>query len=415
VIKVDQIQYKIKKKDNLSRIGEITLKNGKKLETPLNWIGLSVAESVDFQYTAFKTAGINNFLSNVYDLKYQDKKNIREELISKLVNDGLNHKVDSGGFQLLKQELTGKKKFKLTPEIVYKVQKSLKTDIAVILDVPLGTSGDFSIHKRKIDKTMENFQRLLKIYDKENDNFSILPVIHGHNIEILDYAIEKVENIIGESPKALGVGSLVPMVKSVRNSNNTGGKQNFVKILLTLRKKLPNTFIHAFGIGGTMAYLAYLCGIDSLDSNGWIWKASRGVIQLPGISDRFLRKKSHNRPYLLKARRMNGGRIINEIEIFMKCKCPVCIEYCENGNWTEKDWKEKQNDFDQYTNESRLKRAIHNLWLYENELKLIKKAIKEKKIINFIKDRLNNSIYKKLCLNIINKIKSLEIDTFNYI
>ena len=411
MIKIEQIDYKITHSDNLSRTGVITLKNKKKIETPINWIGLSIAESVDFQYNAFKEAKITNFMSNVYDLKFQDKKGIRDKLITKLINSGLHHKIDSGGFQIMKQEILGKKNTNLTPEIAYEIQSNLSCDIGVVLDVPIGTSNDIKANYKKIDKTIQNFEKLLKIYDTEVDTFLILPVVHGHSSEMLDYAINNIQNIIGEIPKALGIGSLVPMVKSIRNSGQTGGKKNFINLLIHLRRKLPNTFIHAFGIGGTMAYLAFLCGVDSIDSTGWILKASRGAIQLPGISDRFLQKKPHNRPYLVSNRKIRGTkREINEVDLFMKCKCPVCSDYTIDGKWTKKDWYKKRGDFDQYNEESRMKRVIHNLWLYQNELNLIKKSIRKNNLKSFIGKRLENSIYKNLLLEINKNLESTQIN-----
>ena len=79
MIKIEQIEYKITNADNLSRVGEIRLKNKKILETPINWVGLSIAESVEFQFKAFKMSKVTCFLSNIYDLKYQDKKGVRDE------------------------------------------------------------------------------------------------------------------------------------------------------------------------------------------------------------------------------------------------------------------------------------------------------------------------------------------------
>ena len=220
MINIRQIEYKVKNFDNLSRIGEITLKNKKRIETPINWMGLSIAESVDFQFEAFRKANVTNFMSNVYDLKYQDKKGIRDSLITKFVKEGLYHKVDSGGFQIMKQEMAGKRKLNLNPEIVYQVQSNLPCDIGVILDVPLGTNNDLKSNYKKIDRTIENFSRLLKIYDDISDDFSILPVIHGHKVEMIDYAIAKIQDLLGDPLNALGIGSLVPMVKNIRNSSN---------------------------------------------------------------------------------------------------------------------------------------------------------------------------------------------------
>ncbi|MHA1232445.1 MAG: tRNA-guanine transglycosylase [Candidatus Helarchaeota archaeon] len=415
MIKINQIEYKISNIDNLSRVGVIKLKNGKIIETPINWVGLSIAESIEFHLTAFKKAGVSNFLSNVFDLLYQDKKKKRARLIELLVKEGLFHKMDSGGFQLMKQELLKNKAFNLTPEIVYETQKKCNCDIGVILDVPIGACVNEKQDLKNIDKTMKNFERLLKIYDHLHDNFSILPVIHGYSYKMLDYALQKLESLISEPVKALGIGSLVPMVKSTKNSGRTGSKSNFIDILIYVRKKLPKTFIHTFGIGGTMAYLAFLCGVDSIDSNGWILKASRGVIQLPGISDRFLRKKKHNRPYLIKNRKIRGtNEIINEIELFMNCQCPACIEYYKEGNWTYNDWKKKCIDFDQYNELSRLKRVIHNLWLYQNELKLMKDAIKSGKIQDFIEKRLRFSVYKKLYSQIITNLNKNQVKIESY-
>ena len=72
MITIEQIDYKISHSDNLSRTGKIICKNKKEIETPLNWMGLSVGESAEFQFKAFKKAGVTCFLSNVYDLKSFD-------------------------------------------------------------------------------------------------------------------------------------------------------------------------------------------------------------------------------------------------------------------------------------------------------------------------------------------------------
>ncbi|KKK54318.1 hypothetical protein LCGC14_3085950, partial [marine sediment metagenome] len=116
--------------------------------------------------------------------------------------------------------------------------------------------------------------------------------------------MKEIENISGETPKFIGIGSLVPLVKSMKGSKKNG-IESFIYALITLRKLLPHSFIHAFGIGGTMAYLGILGGIDSYDSNGWIQKAAYGVIQLPGVSDRFLKKENHKRPNIINGRKQN--------------------------------------------------------------------------------------------------------------
>ncbi|MHA1756753.1 MAG: hypothetical protein ACTSVV_08290, partial [Promethearchaeota archaeon] len=147
---------------------------------------------------------------------------------------------------------------------------------------------------------------------------------------------------------------------------------------------------------------------------GLFFKSIWGFIQLPCIYFLFIKKKTHNRPFLKKNRKIRGKkRYINEIEIFMNCKCPACKTYNPNGNWKIENWKKKQRDFDQYTEESRLLRVIHNLWVYQNELNLMKKAIKNKRTFQFVENRLQNSVYRNLIEIVKNKsTKSLSLLDF---
>jgi tRNA-guanine family transglycosylase len=158
-----------------------------------------------------------------------------------------------------------------------------------------------------------------------------------------------------------------------------------------------------------MAYLGILSGIDSYDSNGWIQKAAFGVIQLPGISDRFLKKKSHNRPYLIKDRKQrNCKEPINEIDIFMNCKCDACMPFYKE-NWTDKDWKIKQDAFSGRGEGPRKLRSIHNVSLYQNEINEIRKVIEKRKLLEFIKNRLKFSIYYKF-IDFIQTLKQKELE-----
>lgn len=426
------LNYNIEHKgDNYCRTGYITTWNNKKIKTPVTWFGLSVIESPEFVFKAFKESKIEAFLSNAYDLLYQDKKKERHELIEKLCSNGLYHKMDSGGFQLMKalskrmsklsnQNLSiidilneknnsSEEPFKLlinnsnkslkylTQEIVFEKQREYNPEISVALDFPLNPFLNPEEIKVCVDWTIDNYEKLIHL--NEDSKISILPVIHGYNAIGLDYAIGEIKRVNKKFNKdteqipAIGIGSLVPMAKSLTGSKKTGSRWNLFNLLLELREKLPNTLIHAFGIGGTTAYLAFLCGVDSLDSTGWIQKTAYGTIQLPGISDRFVNRREHNRPYLIKNRKMNGNTV-NEVDIFMKCQCSACKEFYKE-NWKENDWKKKQDAFKEYTQESKLKRVIHNLSLYQQETWNIRNAILENKIDSFVKNRMKKSIYAK--------------------
>ncbi|MHA1340263.1 MAG: tRNA-guanine transglycosylase [Promethearchaeota archaeon] len=391
-----------KTKDKFNCIGYLEFNNKKKLETPIIWYGLSVIESVDFQLNVFKKSGVKAFLSNAFDLKHQDKQNKRKKLIKELKARNLFHKMDSGGFQLMKSKMKkSKNKIKLDPETVLYIQKEFGCDIAVQLDIPLPPMIESNEEKKLIDLTISNFIKAKELNEKMGNPLNIMPVIHGRNIKSIDYCIEKLKEQLNSIP-IVGIGSLVPMIKSMKGSGKTGGKWRFIELLTYLRKKLPNSMIHAFGVGGTMSYLAFYCGIDSLDSNGWIQKSAYGVIQLPGIPDRFLTKKSHNRPYLIENRKYKKyGKIktLNEIKTFMNCKCPICSNYSSTKYKDQKlAFKEKVKLFEQEGQIGRLTRSIHNVYTFNSELEKIKINIKNNTLDNFIEDRLFTSNYYNLFL-----------------
>ncbi len=411
---MQKFQFKTTISRGYNQNGKLIFHNNRALETPICWFGLSVIESKKFQLEVFKKANIEAFLSNAYDLYFFDKKKVRQNLIEELQKIDMFHKMDSGGFQLMKAEISGKAhKFSLSPAMVLDKQIELGCECGVQLDFPFGPGLDKKQKFKRLDKTFENLEDLINQIDKRGIDFSFLPVIHttSNNIELLEYGIERLIQILGKKPEIIGVGSLVPLVKKIKGTIKNR-IENFLYTLICLRKKLPGAFIHAFGIGGTMAYLAILAGIDSYDSTGWIQKSAFGVIQLPGISDRFLRKESHNRPYLIKNRiQRHYKHPINEIDIFMHCKCKACLQHYKD-NWSENDWKRKQKDFIGREEKPKLLRSIHNVSLYQNEIFEVRKAIKNNNLMKFIRNRLKFSIYYKY-IQFIAELKKLSLQELN--
>ena len=408
---MNKFHFKILNNQKINHIGKLTFYNKKVVSTPITWFGLSIIESMEFQLEVFKQSNIEAFLSNAYDLYYFDKKNERKRLIRELQNLNIIHKIDSGGFQLMKSEIKGNDlKFPLTPKMVLDKQLEIGCECGVQLDFPFAPNLTDAQKISRLDKTLENLSQTINLIDQYGIDFTILPVIHtiSDDLDLLKYGLKKIEEILGEIPQLIGIGSLVPLVKTMKGSKKNG-IASFIYALTTLRKMLPNSFIHAFGIGGTMAYLAIFAGIDSYDSNGWIQKAAHGVIQLPGISDRFLEKELHNRPYLMNNRiQRNSNDPINEIDMFMNCKCAACKPF-NKENWREEDWNVKKKAFIGREQSPKMLRSIHNVSLYQSEIILMRQAIKNNRLEHFIRNRLRNSIYFKY-LGFINYLKSQEIE-----
>jgi tRNA-guanine family transglycosylase len=296
----------------------------------------------------------------------------------------------------MKNEIQHKKNpINLTPEIVFKKQCEVGCDLAIQLDHPLSPFLTKDQQYATIDKTIRNFEILLDLNENAGRKLTIMPVAHGYCDEMIEYCVQKYEDMLGKIP-LIGIGSLVPMVKSIKGTKDIGGKWKFIDNLIYLRRRLPNSLVHAFGIGGTMTYLAFYCGVDSLDSNGWVQKSGYGVIQLPGISDRFLIKKPHNRPYLMNNRKCRGSsKIVNEIDLFMACKCPICSQF-HNSNNVRKEWKTKVELFDAPGEPGRLTRAVHNVSVFNDELELLVNSIKTGNLDEFIEERLFTTSYSKL-------------------
>ena len=47
-------QFKVLKKSGINNYGKLTFHNGKDIETPVRWFGLSLIESNEFQLKIFK-------------------------------------------------------------------------------------------------------------------------------------------------------------------------------------------------------------------------------------------------------------------------------------------------------------------------------------------------------------------------
>jgi len=355
-----RLSFKCYEQDGLSRKGHLTTWK-RKIMTPVIWFGLSVIENYNFQYRALTVNEVECFLCNAYDLIFQDKNGERKELVRNL-SKKIALKCDSGGFQTMTRNV------QISVDQVYSLQDELECDLAVQLDFPLNPLASKEANKKRVYQTLKNLEKTIQI----NEKLSILPVIHGYDKDTLDFAVKGIIDILGEDPPAMGIGSLVPLLMTSKGAGKVGGKKKVIDTLIYLRQKLPNTFLHVFGAGGTMAYLIIFCGADSFDFTGWIQKAGHGVIQLPGISDRFISNR--------KKRKTLNKR---ELQTFLECICPACRS-------------NKIEDFKGHSERARLLRAIHNIYVYQTEIWRIRRFIGEGYFREFVFSRLENSIWKTL-------------------
>jgi tRNA-guanine family transglycosylase len=251
----------------------------------------------------------------------------------------------------------------INAEAILEIYKNLKPDIGVVLDHRIDPSKDDNTNHKRWIKTLENTEFMLT----NSSEIALLPVVHGYTREKLKIACGELKEIV--CPKAIGIGSLVPLITS-RNSRVR--KQFVIDAIRIVRKEFPHSFLHVFGIGGTTTmHLMFSLGVDSVDSMSWRLKAGYGAIQLPGIGDRFISPPERRK-----------GIDKYEQRLLAQCSCPIC-----EGRTIE----ERKENFDNLNPSTYQKRAIHNAYVFKGEEKEFREKLKNGEVKEFVKERLKHT------------------------
>jgi 7-cyano-7-deazaguanine tRNA-ribosyltransferase len=198
-----------------------------------------------------------------------------------------------------------------------------------------------------------------------------VPVVHV--CSLLDEYVEALKrNRRLLEKKSLALGGLVP---NLLRSPKALGYDKILSALQRVSDEFPKKHLHVFGIGGTATlHLAYLLGMDSIDSSGWRNRAARGIIQLPGTGDRSVVKFGNWR-----------GRAPSDSEwkSLGNCRCPACKRFGVRGL--------KQSGIEGFCN-----RAAHNLHVLLEEAKWLERQTAKQSYDRRFRSRLDNSIYLPL-------------------
>lgn len=344
-----------------SRKGTLKM-NGRSIETPALWLG-HVIGGVPRPWEIFP---IQNLIVNAHDILKRPKicEQICNEGIHKYLNfDGLIL-MDSGGFLFQKKE-----KIDIEPSKILELYEKSKPDIGVILDHPLDPLQSDKLNKERWEDTLKNTTYMMN----NNGEIDLMPVLHGYTLEDLENACRDIKEI-DDNPQFIGLGSLVPLMFRTKGANKFNNCLNFVLDAIQLiRREFPNSFLHAFGIGSTKSmHLMYSLGVDSLDSTGWRIKAAYGVIQLPGVGDRYAKPRNNGRPSLK----------FNEKKLLEKCECPAC---------KDKQIDERMDILDTHFQS----RALHNAWVFTKEQETFRRHLIHGKANTFVKKRLEKGHFSK--------------------
>lgn len=355
-----------------ARLGRFTFK-GRKIETPIFWLG-AVPQAQPKPWEIFKPQGL---MVNAFNI-------LEENMIEEIESEGGIHQymkynglimMDSGGFQFLRRD-----KITIDPNVILEIYERTAPDIGFILDHPFDPTANRLTNRRRWKSTMKNTRLMLD----NSDSILLVPTIHGYKLKEIRKACLEVKEMA--DPKIVAIGSLVPLMllskRSKENTRNWRSSRDFlVKAIRIVREEFEDSLLHVFGIGGTTTmHLMFALGVDSVDSMSWRLKAAYGAIQLPGVGDKFISPRGR-RKKLEK----------EEYKILQKCSCPTC---------RGKSLAKRRRSLDNSIPSTFKARAIHNAFVFEQEERRFKRALKKGESLDFVKKSLSKSPLLKHLANL---------------
>jgi 7-cyano-7-deazaguanine tRNA-ribosyltransferase len=210
----------------------------------------------------------------------------------------------------------------------------------------------------------------------KHDGF--VPVIHISKV-LQNYILEIKNCSELSQKKSIAIGGIVP---NLLRAPKALPHSEILRNLIDLRKEFSNRTIHIFGIGGiSTLHLAALLEIDSVDSSGWRNRAARGIILLPGKTERTISELGS----------WHGRKLDEEDEkALTTCDCPACLKFGIEGL--------KLSGTNGFSN-----RATHNLWVLLQENKWIQEKMTDGSYSDLYKERVQTSSYRLLLDELVEK------------
>jgi len=239
---------------------------------------------------------------------------------------------DSGAYQLLEYGSV-----EATPEEIVEFEKSIGSDIGVILDTPTGFTRNRRKAEETVYKTIDAARRSIK-YFKPSETLWTGPVQGGIFHDLLESCAREM-SAIGFDLYALG--SPTQLLEQYN-------LEQVVKMVVTVKRVLPlDRPLHLFGAGHPLTIpIAVALGCDLFDSASYILYAKRGAYMTEYGTDE-----------------------LDELK-YLPCECEVCTGY------SVKELKESR--------ERVRLLALHNLHILSKEIKSVKQAIDEGRLWEYV-------------------------------
>ena len=316
--------FEILEKDLAGRIGVIETRHGK-IETPAIAPVVNPAKNI-IPPSSIIEIGFPLLMTNAYIIKRHYGDLAVELGVHKILGVEKPIMTDSGAYQLM---VYGR--IEVTPEEILEFEKSIGSDIGVILDLP--TPPGIS-REEAVERVKETLRRAEKAIKEKPDNMLLVgPVQGGIYIDLVEYSAEKLSVLDFD---VYAIGGYTQLMEQYTFTT-------VVDAVVAAKCHLPpNKPVHLFGGGNpVMLPLAAALGVDLFDSASYVlyardlrYMTSHGIIRFDRLRE-------------------------------LPCECPVCSKY------SIEDLKDMPRE------ELERKIAIHNLYVLQREIKTIKQAIHE--------------------------------------
>nr|MDO8100731.1 tRNA guanosine(15) transglycosylase TgtA [Candidatus Njordarchaeota archaeon] len=329
--------FELKCKDVAGRIGRLTTKTGL-VETPVLLPVVNPLASFGIPPPVLeKEFGCEAIITNAYFLWKKCREDAVKSGIHKLLDFSKSIMTDSGAYQLLVYGNVD-----ISPSEVIAFQENIKSDIAVILDVPTGGREKRGRAAFTVEETVRRAREWAETR-RQSGTLWVGPVQGGTYSDLVEQCAKQVGKLDFDIH---AIGSPTQIMETYRFDK-------LVDLIVTAKVNLPiERPTHLFGAGHpSMFSLAIALGCDMFDSASYILYAK---------DDRYMTTFGTRRLYELREK---------------ICRCPACEKFTlvEMINLPD---KERFNVV-----------ARHNLYLCLNEIQVIKQAIYEGRLWELVETR----------------------------
>lgn len=341
------MSFEVRHTDLAGRIGHLKTMHGV-LETPAF---LPVIHPVDqvIRPQFLRDLGFDAVITNAYiALKRHRELAIRRGIHNLIDFDGIVM-TDSGGYQVLEYG-----DIEIGPETMAKFQIDIGSDLPVILDRPTGYRLDYGKARNFVEETLMNAKSTVDVvrghfYRRDQlatDEMSEIkrPIWAGtiQGAEHLDLVKRSTEELSKIGFDFFALGSPVEVMEAY-------DFRLLAKMILTAKDIIPNKPLHLFGAGHPLAIsIAVALGCDTFDSASYILYA---------------RDNRYITPY--------GTAKLDELT-YLPCSCPICC-YLSVNEFRNMDYGTRT-----------IQLAKHNLYILKLELKMLKQAIMDGRLWEYV-------------------------------